>query len=563
MPLCAQEILSNLNTSWTQVLPGSVICEPVSTSYGFCLATDARNIMGFSSNGKLLWEKNIGRSRNINLTVLPGDFILFHDSDSNNLRLFNPSGSEVWQKQLDFTPLSKAFAGRDGRFFLHGENKIICLGINGNVRWQLETSPQKNLPLQELSDGSIIIFLCDEEGKTKGLRISPFGEELENITFSGSVKNCCTCSEGVLLVFTDGSAGLFSVKNGLSVNRWVTSVKAGNLIFLVSPDKSDFRLLSLSSSEIKIYKIDLETGYELASWKLSGINGDALLLSVYSDSGIFLCDSNSAILFDEDFHELWTGRLPSEVKTKSINQLFYLQQDYLVFCNKNWSMNAYHTCQTTSKSSSQNKNKNLYYSDFISVDLNDFNFYIQDSFFDALKNPERVQKIKEGNFGTSEAEWLSQTLSIARLVEINSTSQTFGTHREASVFETDSKGLESILTQLTLLCTNQTQNAAAAIISKSNNKSVCRMLMVNLTGYDPDGKLLQAIEKNALQAGNRDTHYLTTICDTVYSICYFMGRPAYNKQGKDILKNFLGPAYNSDVRLYARDTLKKIIALEL
>ena len=67
--LSAQEKLSNFNASWSSVLPGTALCEPEETSYGFCLATDARNIMGYTSSGKLLWEKNTGRVRNLSLTT--------------------------------------------------------------------------------------------------------------------------------------------------------------------------------------------------------------------------------------------------------------------------------------------------------------------------------------------------------------------------------------------------------------------------------------------------------------------------------------------------------------
>ena len=107
------EQLSNYNTSWTAVLPGTTLCKPEITSYGFCIATDARNLMGYSSEGKLLWEKKIGRIRKLSLTALHGDFILFHDQNSNIIKLFNPSGSEIWSKSLDFKPAAKPFAGRD------------------------------------------------------------------------------------------------------------------------------------------------------------------------------------------------------------------------------------------------------------------------------------------------------------------------------------------------------------------------------------------------------------------------------------------------------------------
>jgi len=121
--LFCQETLSSYNTSWSSVLPGTVICEPAVTSYGFCFATDARNLMGYSSSGILLWEAKIGRVRNISLSVIDEDFILFHDIDKNIIRLFNPSGTEIWSKPLDFSLSSKPFSGRDGRFFIYGENK--------------------------------------------------------------------------------------------------------------------------------------------------------------------------------------------------------------------------------------------------------------------------------------------------------------------------------------------------------------------------------------------------------------------------------------------------------
>ena len=555
------ETLSNYNTSWTSVLPGTTLCEPEVTSYGFCLVTDARNIMGFATNGTLLWEKNIGRVRKASLTSLRGDFILFHDQNSNLLRLFNPSGSEIWSKALDFKPVSKPFIGRDGRFFLHGEGNVICIGINGSIRWKINTTAQKNLPLQELPDGSIIVFLEDENGKTKGLRISPFGEKLEDITFAGSILKCFTCNEGILLIFTDNSAGLFSLSDGLTKSRWVTSVKAGNPQFIVKNDHTDFRLLSLSNNNVTVYKINTKDGTEVNSYKINGIDGTNLLKSVFSDTGLFFADSKRAVLVDENCRELWTANMPATVTNKIVNQILFLNDNHLVLCDKNWSMNAYLTSQSTTKAVLKNIQSD--YSSFAPLDLTEFNYYTQGGFFSNIKNPQIEKEIKLGNFGIKEQSWLTNTLSVARLYNLDSTSSDFGIHIENSVFKTDSAGFESILVQLALLCTDQTQSACAEIISKSTNKSYCRALLTNLTGYDPDGKLLTAIERNAELAGNKDSAYCNTLCDAVYSICFFMGRPAYNRHGKNILKKFMGAGYSSNTRNYARDTLKKIIAMEL
>ena len=564
-PLWAQgsglETLSNYNCSWTSVLPGTCLCQPEVTSYGFCLVTDARNIMGYSSGGKLLWEKNIGRVRNVSLTALRGDFILCHDQTSNILRLFNPSGSEIWTKALNFKPQSKALAGRDGRFFLSGEGNVICFGINGSIRWKIQTGIQKNLPLQELPDGSIIVFLADEGGKTKGLRISPFGEVLEDITFAASIKKSYSSKEGILLIFTDDSAGLFSLEDGLTKSRWVTSVKAGNPEFIVNNDNSEFLLLSLDSNSIRIFKLNEKDGSELASWKINGINGLKLVKKDFSNNGLLLADSNTAFLLDENFKQIWSANMPQSIKNNRINHIIYTNDNYLIFCDKNWSLNAYLTSQSTQKTVLKNIQSD--YSSFVSLDLTEYNYFTQGGFFSYLKNPERESEIKAGSFGKKEEGWLSETLSVARLYYLDSTSSNFGVHIENSVFKTDSAGFEAILVQLALLCTDQTQSACADIISRSNNKSYCRAILTNLTGYDPDGKLLAAIEKNAGQAGSKDSAYCNSLCDAVYSICVFMGRPAYNKQGKDILKRFMGSSYSSATRTYARNILKKIIELEL
>ena len=557
--LYAQENLTDFNTSWTSVLPGTVLCEPAVTSYGFCIATDARNIMGYSYSGKLLWEKNIGRVRNMSLTVLNGDFILFYDKDKNIIRLFNPSGTQIWSKALNFKPGAEPFDGRDGRFFIYGENKVLCIGINGIIRWEMETEYQKSIPMQELPDGSVIVFLNDEAGKTRGLRISPFGEQLENITFAGSILQTHTCKDGILLTFTDGSAGLFSLKDGLAESKWVAAVKSGSSRFAVSSDHQNYRLLSLSKSDITIYNLSPDNGAVISSMTITGIDGTSLLKAELSDSGLFAADSHRALLIDYNYNEIWSGIMPAQSKSKNINQLIYLKNDYFVLCFKNWSMNAYHTAQTEANKAADKSD----YSTFAPLDLAEINYINQGSFLALFKDPERINSLKEGNYGIKEQEWLTQILSVARLYTMDSGSSDFGIHTEKSVFQTDSTGFENILVQLALFCTDQTQAASAVIISDSTNKTYCRALLTNLSGYDPDGKLLEAIERNASRAGTKDAAYLSTICDAVYSICLFMGRPAYNKKGKEILKQFMGNEYNFNTRSYARDTLKKIISLEL
>ncbi len=82
-------------------------------------------------------------------------------------------------------------------------------------------------------------------------------------------------------------------------------------------------------------------------------------------------------------------------------------------------------------------------------------------------------------------------------------------------------------------------------------------------GFDPDGAVLNAYEyliQNRLSACDRKI--LGNICDSTYKLCRFMGRPAFNKQGKAILSRLMFPQFDKETRNYARKTLEKMIQLE-
>ena len=132
-PFFGQQVLSNLNTSWTNVLPGSVITSPALTSYGFCLISDARLISAFTYEGKTLWEKPCSRSRDVILSSLPGDFIALIDNSSKTIKILNPSGGEIWSKKLNYRVLQEPFAGRDGRFFIKGDDVEYGLRIKPKI----------------------------------------------------------------------------------------------------------------------------------------------------------------------------------------------------------------------------------------------------------------------------------------------------------------------------------------------------------------------------------------------------------------------------------------------
>ena len=101
----------------------------------------------------------------------------------------------------------------------------------------------------------------------------------------------------------------------------------------------------------------------------------------------------------------------------------------------------------------------------------------------------------------------------------------------------------------------------ATLLKKAEDQSmkICLIRACKKQAYDPDGVFLDTMEyliKNRVQ--NTDLSTLDEICDAVYEICRYMGRPVFFEKGQAILGYLLYPQYNERTRQKARETLKKI-----
>lgn len=555
----SQEQLNNLNTSWSNVLTGSVVCEPVITSYGFCIVTDAKNIQSFTNSGILLWEKNIQKSKNLELTCLYEDFILLTDKQNKKLTLYNPSGSIIWTKNLNFSPLGSPLQGRDGRFFIYSEDMIECYGLNGIQKWQIQTKKNKQLPLQELPDGSIIIFQQETEGKTSGLRISPFGKIIEEIIFSGIVLKAYTCSEGICLIFNDNTTGLFSLEKNLSKNKWVLK-NNGDLTpldFAVSSNSDKVFLIQKQGKKTIINKINAKNGNVDFSLSCDIINPANIINFAVNNDYCFICDDKNSCIYNEDGQLVWYAKNPDQ---KKWNYVTLTHNNYLIFFYKDWSMDAYHIYD---KNISNKEKKD--YSNYFTVTDSQFDVLYSSHFDETLTAPQRIECLQKGNYAENEAVWISQVMSIMNMYIKHLNESSFGTRSQLSIFQKDSVGFEKILNQLLLFGISNTINLAADIISKETNKSFLQALLNGIiqNGYDPDEKLLLSLEILSEKVNPKDTVLINAICDSVYSICIFMGRPAYNSKGKEILKKFMYPQFSSVNRDYSRQVFKRIIDSDL
>lgn len=559
--------LNNLNSTWSRVLPGKLICEPQNTSYGFAVITDAHSLMSFTSSGSLVFEKPLLRATTAFFGVLENDFFAVVTASSRRLSLINPDGKELWNLQTDFKITDSPFSGRDGRFFVRGQDTLSCYGINGVRKWQIKTPVQSSLKIQEVADGTLIVFLQQlDAGKTQALRITPFGEIVEQITFAGEVVHALTTPQGVLLVFTDGTSGLFELKENKSVHKWLFKKeliqKTNRDFFILSQDKSQVIYINIKASAVEIDYINLEDGSVQNSFIIE--ENITPTYGFYNTSGVFLADTKKACFYNNQGRYIWSGTLPDKKSRITVYYTAFTTDNcFLLFCS-DWSIYAFRTAHAPQTQNAQTKNgssKKADYHSLYTIDTTLLELALPLPINAELLDSSRNSLLNRGDYGATEKQYVSELLSICTAYKNIMTTSNFGTRIEKSVFQTDAAGMEKLLTQLSLFYTDTFNEYISYFLRSEKEKVLIHTLLNGIitNGYDPDGKLMESLEYLARNTSEKDETILKDICDAVYSITTVMGSSAIDPKGRDTLSVLMYPKYTSVIRDYARNTLKKLV----
>lgn len=571
------QILSAETSSWTSVISGKALCEPKRTSYGFVVLTDGKMISACTESGTKLWERGIPGHPEPFLSVFSSDFVL-SVSDKKNLSLINPSGLTLWTVKVPFAITENPASGRDSRIFVKGKKEVACYGVNGILKWNLEFPALKNIPLLEMNDGSLLVFMESlSGGKTCGVRISPFGETVENISFSGQVISASSCDDGILLAFTGGGCGMCAVKDGSTVTKWTipysdrafsnTNCSSGVIfrqfsnhlgILLTECTRNCTRAMVFSTMDGRVSDwFDIEITFK----NISCVN------TVPESDGIFVSDSKNAYIHARNGDVLWKAFLPAKDIFSKWNFITYTRGNYLVICSTSWAMAAFRTSYKISKKNNLPQKQKKGYPEYISKD-NSFLSYMQfsDKIDTKITGTNRAEILLKGKYAVKEEEYISSLTGL-----LNDYSDTLsswssrGTRTEMSIYQKDRTGMQEVLLQLPLYGTDTFIPLISKLVKNEKDEFNLQILLKGIAqnGFDPEGYILSALEQKAktLQTSKTTEFYL--LCDAVYEICRFMGRPALYSKGMQILTALLYPQYDSSVRDYARNTLTKIAVLKI
>ena len=560
--------LAETEPGWTAVLGGKAVCEPVKTSYGFAVLLDGRMLCACTEKGKVLWQKQIQGLPQPFLTVTNDDF-MYTVSNKHMLSLFNPSGLLLWSADVPSDITQPPLAGRDGRVFLYTENHIFCYGLNGICKWNIGTAIlSSDLSLQELNDGSILAFIAGPSStKSEALRISPFGTIIEKITFSGTVTAAASFNTGVLLTFSSGTVGMCSVPaastgcTASAVTAWSLQslFPAGTIPAVVKSGNSQACIACTGPTGPCVTVIHTDKGKILSRLLVSDIDVKKLVYSSGTDSDITLSDSEYAVNYTISTASTtgkaqvrWKAALPEKSSgTKSWNYIYYTQQGTLILCQTSWALSGYRMIQPLSYTKETATQET--YDSFLEI---------------AASSPDTQtasEELASGGYAESETVWTRSLLDAADSY-ISFREQKLSNIRE-DITDFDSERLlyASYFRLMGKFGTTSFTDHIASLVRVETDPSMLSVLAsaAGECAYDPDGHMLDALTTVLLAAKPAQTELLKNICDAVYDICRFMGRPAFNHKGKNMLARMLFSGYNNKTSAYARMTLSKIASLEM
>ena len=555
--------LNSREPSWQAVIGGVAVSPCIETSYGVALLSDGRLLSACTGSGTVIWQRSI-KGRPSPYISSFGDF-LYVVTDGTKLNLVNPSGKTIWTANTQFQITASPVVALDGRVFVQGKNKIACYGLDGKRKWQKSTAELGTFSISLLNDGTFLAFLkAPKSNQTVASRYSPFGQWLEDITFSGIVSSAESCEKGVLVSLKNGSTGLVcSDGSANAASKWVNGSGNTNGAFKICYSRTSgntaFFFQNGSRTEAVIVRTD--SGEILNRFQVGSIASSDFRLARATPSGYFISGTYSACEFSEDGTIFYAASLPPAAKWNSI---FYTDKNYIILAMKDWSMKGFLMKQTTENSARKiSSSKKISYVEARAYDSTAMELGIRP--LTNQKMAEISQAFEAGDYGQQEQEYLELLKTEAgNFLASYATVSNFSDSSE-NFFSENAVYTQNLLYLMSKTGTREFSTLYSRLLSSQIERGQLLSIIsyAGDMGYDEDGQTLEAIENLVVNVIKpTETTTLKSICDATYKICLFMGRPALNRRGKNILTHLFYPQYDKNVRDYARVTLERMMDLE-
>lgn len=558
-PSCPVIDLSAMKPSKVTVLGGAALAEAVRSESGYIIPIEGKILCAFDGEGNTIWTHGLSSKVESLSPGLGG--ILYAVSRKTTLCMIGPGGKELWKVRLGFSVDGDPVAGRDGRVFVRGNGRIACYGLKGTRRWVIDVDGQDaSLPLLELNDGRLLVFLTKTEGgKSCALTLSPFGKPMEELTFSGMVKSAASCGDGVLLSFSDGAIGLCSVQGGKSVSSWIKGASEthfSSAAQIVTDVFSGRTAAFLSGSPARLLYVNTQTG-QIEAEASTGLNAASLRHKTVTAQGLAMADNGTAECYSSEALPVWKATYNN---ASTWSYMFISDEGFINFMGKDWVISSYRVRQSLSAgldSLFKEKTAVQYYAFCPDINLGSSDVYGRAVSGDL--SLEMMDDWKQGDFGAREQGYIS--LLNSEISSIDTAYNSAGSARAASgsYYLTHHSYCQEIFT---LAASSQLASFApyiARLLIKTSGSPLSLALVkaAGETAFDADESMLDALMYTAQHSANDGV--LMSICDSTYEICRFMGKKSFLRKGNAILGYLLYPQFSQRVHDYAKKTLDRLI----
>ncbi len=415
----------------------------------------------------------------------------------------------LWQTVLSGKVLTEPAKFYYGFCVITDARKIDCLNYEGKKLWEKEVSHPRECQIFPLDYE--FLLLSDNSNNTVSL-INPSGLRLWEAEITFKPEKARSGDDGRIYVYNESQIACYGI-NG--IKKWQKNSD-------INPD-----LLKINP----FGKLDTENKNPPAS---SFSQDDEIIKKYFRD---YAC-------------------------------AFFYDKKHALICKNNWTLEYYYFNEEQNVSgltakkakigqkSAKSPTAALYNLTGINTDIRKNKEVISE---------ERMEALKAGNYAEKEILYSSELMNILDAYSEDINIAQFGTQKDYSIYEANTKEFSIILSQIPLLASSDYTIKVADIVAHTKSTAVLKTTLKEYgnCAYDPDYLVLSAIQTRAKNLNKRNEDIIVSFCDAVYEICRFMGKNAYNTKGKQILADFVYASNPDRVKAYARKTFEKIKKLQM
>ncbi|MFI3258108.1 MAG: hypothetical protein R3Y36_07410 [Spirochaetales bacterium] len=539
---------TTIKPMWQSVVGGNITAPPKRTSYGFICLAEGKIMSACTESGSVIWRKSIKGEPSEFYTVNNQNFVYLTTDKASKLSFYNPDGNFLWEAILPEPAIADPVAGKDGRVFIMGKSSITCYGIRGTKKWTVSLSESAGFPLMHMNDGSLLyIPSLTEDNASIGIRVSPYGEIIEKIQFTALISSIAEFSDGVIIGFSNGTIGSCTVINNASDTMWSFSSAAPAVAQKIIVGNTGFCVL-LSNSYVAEYSLKNQN----LVWQYldsSLVFTDDLFSSYDDDSYIFASGAYTVAYKSGNADEenvLWQKNIPS-LATSLYTGVTH--SGYLIVAHSDWILSAYYLKDSPPVSASNFP---------VNYKIESYTGFLPSESMSVSRNLLTIQSIlKTGDYDIQEPAYKKIVEEYVKKYErdyMNTKPSLLNTEEKSHVFTT-----------LAFFETTD-YNYLIPIILKNESEPFALRAALTLAcniAYDPTEIMMQAIEEFFYK--NKTALHpviLYELCEAVYSICEYMGKPSLVRRGKDILMTMLLLEFDNSVKQKAQNVMLRFIESE-